>query len=181
MAEDQSEGGAGARRTSERLLGRRFESIRGPLRRYFLRNGSDTVEADDLVQDVFARIVNRGNAEQLERFDGYVFETAANVLKDRSRRRAARAADRHVPFEPTDHAGLDASPEEGLVGREALLTATAALMELPERTRTVFVLRRLEGLPYAEIASRLGLSLSAVEKHMLRAARHLVVRAGRER
>jgi RNA polymerase sigma-70 factor (ECF subfamily) len=54
-------------------------------------------------------------------------------------------------------------------------------MELPARTRDVFVLRRLEGLPYNEIAKRLGLSVSAVEKHMLRATRHLVARVGDDR
>jgi RNA polymerase sigma factor (sigma-70 family) len=51
-------------------------------------------------------------------------------------------------------------------------------MDLPERTRTVFVLRRLEGQSYREISLRLGLSVSAVEKHMLRAVRHLLARAG---
>lgn len=175
------DGGNDSTDAATRLLGKRFELLRGPLRRYFLRKVPDQAEADDLVQDVFLRIVKRGGAEQLERFDGYVFETAASVLKDRLRRRAARAADRHIPFEPADHAELDVSAEEGLAAREALRAATAALMELPERTRTVFILRRLEALPYGEIAARLGLSVSAVEKHMLRAARHLVARAGKVR
>ena len=49
-----------------------------------------------------------------------------------------------------------------------------ALMKLPERTRAVFLLRRLEGMSYSEIAIRLGVSVSAAEKHMLRAVRHLL-------
>ena len=56
-------------------------------------------------------------------------------------------------------------------GREALSEVGAALLELPERTRQVFVLRRLEDMSFREIALRLGLSVSAVEKHMLRAGR----------
>jgi len=55
------------------------------------------------------------------------------------------------------------------------------LLELPERTRVVFVLRRLENLSYSEIGLRLGLSVSAVEKHMLRAVRHLATRMGADR
>jgi RNA polymerase sigma factor (sigma-70 family) len=52
------------------------------------------------------------------------------------------------------------------------------LLELPERTRQIFVLRRLEGLSYFEIGRRLGVSVSAVEKHMQRAVRHLAARTG---
>ncbi|MDI1296884.1 MAG: sigma-70 family RNA polymerase sigma factor, partial [bacterium] len=67
----------------------------------------------------------------------------------------------------------DIGPDRILAGREALKTALAALERLPERTRTIFVLRRLEGMRYLEIARRLGLSVSAVEKHMVRAVAHL--------
>ena len=54
--------------------------------------------------------------------------------------------------------------------------ATAALLELPDRTRIIFVLRRLEGMKYSEIAHKLGISVSAVEKHMLRAMSYLTER-----
>ncbi len=64
-----------------------------------------------------------------------------------------------------------------LAGREALRRTTQVLMELPERTRHVFILRRLERLSHQEIAVRLGLSVSAIEKHMLRASRHLLAHA----
>jgi RNA polymerase sigma-70 factor (ECF subfamily) len=47
------------------------------------------------------------------------------------------------------------------------------LLSLPERTRTIFVLSRLEGCGYREIGSRLGISVSAVEKQMARATHHL--------
>lgn len=157
-------------------LARKAEALRGALTRYFARHVRDDAEIDDLVQDVFLRIVKRGGAEHLERFDGYVFETASSVLKDRHRRRQARRSDRHVEFEPERHGGSGPGPDSVLAGRQALRATTVALMELPERTRTVFVLRRLEGLGYREIALRLGLSVSAVEKHMLRAVRHLLSR-----
>jgi RNA polymerase sigma-70 factor (ECF subfamily) len=73
---------------------------------------------------------------------------------------------------------VDFSPERVLLGKEALVRATAVLLELPERTRMVFVMRRLEGMRYLDIAARLGISVSAVEKHMTRAMAHLVSRMG---
>ena len=60
-----------------------------------------------------------------------------------------------------------------LEGKEELHAATASLPGLPERTRTVFILRRLEGQKYQDIAAHLGISVSAVEKHMVRAIQHL--------
>jgi RNA polymerase sigma factor (sigma-70 family) len=158
-------------------LARRSQALRGALTRYFARQ-APTSEIDDLVQEVFLRIVKRGGTEGLDQFEAYVFETAASVLKDRHRRRQVRESDRHVTFEPEIHASADLGPDDTLLGRQALKATTRALMELPERTRTVFILRRLENLPYREIGRRLGLSVSAVEKHMLRATQHLMSRAG---
>jgi len=47
---------------------------------------------------------------------------------------------------------------------------------LPERTRDIFILFRVEKMRQAEIAKRLGVSVSAVEKHVIRAAAHLARR-----
>ena len=166
--QDDEADGAGAED-----FARRSQLLRGALARYFARHLQDRSEVDDLVQDVFLRIVKRGGASGLENFEGYVFETAASVLNDRFRRRRARHADRHVEFDPDLHGQAELGPDRVLAGRQALRETTTALMKLPERTRNVFVLRRLEGLPYGEIARRLGLSVSAVEKHMVRAMRLL--------
>jgi RNA polymerase sigma factor (sigma-70 family) len=165
-------------RSSDEEFARQSEELRGALTRYFARNGIDRSEIDDLVQDVFLRILKRGGLDGVENFGGYVFETAASVVKDRVRHRASRHADRHQAFDPDLHAELSLDANDVLAGRQALRKTTWALMELPERTREVFVLRRLEELSYREIALRLGLSVSAVEKHMLRAARHLLKRVG---
>lgn len=155
-------------------LAARSRTLRGALTRYFQRRLPDANEVDDLVQEVFLRIVRRGNSQDLDRFDGYVFETAASVIKDRFRRRRTRMTSSHVSFEPDLHSRADVSPEQTVLAREALRSTTRAIMALPERTRTIFILRRLEGLSHPEIARRLGLSLSTVEKHIQRAAKQLL-------
>jgi RNA polymerase sigma factor (sigma-70 family) len=163
------------------VAARRAQALRGALTRYFARHVSDQSEIDDLIQDVFLRIVKRGGSYRLDNFDGYVFETAASVLTDRFRRRKVRHADQHLSFDPDLHGGVDLGPESVLAGRNALRRTTMVLMDLPERTRTVFVLRRLEGQSYREISLRLVLSVSAAEKHMVRAVRHLLAKAGDDR
>lgn len=161
-------------KNAEMDLAVRSRTLRGALTRYFQRRLPNTHEVDDLVQEVFLRIVRRGNSQDLDRFEGYVFETAASVIKDRFRRRRTRMSASHVTFEPDLHGQVDVSPEQTVLAREALRSTTRAIMALPERTRTIFILRRLEGLSHPEIARRLGVSLSAVEKHMQRAAKTLL-------
>jgi RNA polymerase sigma-70 factor (ECF subfamily) len=156
-----------------RALARQAESLRGPLSIYFRRRVNDPAEVDDLVQDVFARIIARTADGPVLHLKGYVFQTAASVLADRARRRATRQAAAHVPFEPDRHAGADIDPARIAEGREDLRRAAAALLTLPDRTRAVFVLHRLEGQGYRQIAAAFGISVSAVEKHMMRAIRRL--------
>ena len=164
--------------TGDAQLADRSRAYRAALARYFARHGVEAAEIDDLVQDVFVRMVKRGNTDQLEQFNAYIFATAASVLTDRHRARRVRSAERHVPFDADLHSGQDFSPDRVLIDKENLRETTKVLMQLPERTRNIFVLRRLERLSHREIAVRLGVSVSAVEKHMLRATRHLLARAG---
>jgi RNA polymerase sigma factor (sigma-70 family) len=153
-------------------------AVRGALTRFFRSRAIPAEEIDDLVQEVFLRIVRRGGSQALDNIEAYAMATASSVIADRSRRRTSHHVDAHVSFHPDLHAGQDLAPDRILAGREALHATTRALMELPERTRRVFILRRLEGLPFREIAVRLGISLSAAEKDMLAAIRHLAPRAG---
>lgn len=154
-------------------LAREAEPVRRWLIRYFRRRVPDETEVEDLVQDVFTRIVARDGGERVEHLGGYILKTASSVIADRARRRSVRHADSHVAFDADLHGGEEFDAERVLSGREDLDAAAAALLSLPERTRTVFVLRRLEGYSYREIAGHLGISVSAVEKHLVKAIRHL--------
>lgn len=155
---------------------------RRPLMAYFLRHTNDRAEAEDLTQEVFVRIL-RGAATSVQAPDSFVFTIAANLLRDRMRVRIAKRADRHVsldldtaqdtPAEPLNIPAETASAERTLMDRQRLKAVLQALDELPPRTRDIFVLARLEKLKQAEIASRMGVSVSAVEKHLVRAVAHL--------
>jgi RNA polymerase sigma factor (sigma-70 family) len=159
--------------TSRAVLARAAEPVRHWLSGYFRRRVRDDNDVEDLVQDVFARIVARDSTEPVGHLGGYILRTAMSVLADRARRRTTRHADLHVELDSDRHGDAEIDPERVLSGKEELHAATTALLALPERTRTIFVLRRLEGYRHADIARQLGISISAVEKHMVRAVRHL--------
>jgi RNA polymerase sigma factor (sigma-70 family) len=154
-------------------LDERAGPVRGWLTRFFRRKVRDDADVEDLVQDVFLRIASRDSTDTIEHLDGYVLKTAINVLADRARRRSARKTGLHIAFDADLHGEAELDPGRILSGKEELNATIAALLCLPERTRTVFLLRRLEGHRMQDIASRLGISVSAVEKHLVRAVRHL--------
>jgi RNA polymerase sigma factor (sigma-70 family) len=153
-----------------------LERYRRALIGYFRRRVHDLGEAEDLAQEVFVRILSRGDVAAIADVRAYLFEVALSVLVDRARRDKVRHKATHQSFDPEGHGAEDFASDRIHLGKEALGRATAALLELPERTRIIFVLRRLEGMKYSEIAHKLGISVSAVEKQMLRAMSYLTER-----
>ena len=159
--------------TLRKALAREAGSTRLWLTGFFRRRIRNDHEVEDLVQDVFTRVAARDSEETINHLGGYILQTAKSVIADRARRRTARFSAFHVALDSDRFGEDDLDPEQILSGKEELRAALAILLSLPERTRTVFLLKRLEGYKYAEIARHLGISVSAVEKHMVRAIRHL--------
>lgn len=156
-------------------LEQQFRRMRAPLLAWFRVRVGDPAEAEDLVQESFLRIRQRGDKEIVTHLDAYLYRTAKSVLADRRRRRTVRQADAHVSLEPEHGRADEGDALRALVAKERLREVSAVLMTMPERTRTIFILCRLEGLRYAEIATRFGISVSAVQKHMLRAIETLIL------
>ena len=145
------------------------------VRRFFSRRLRDGADVEDLTQEVFARLLKRAELGEIANIEGYLFHTAANLLRERARKAARRPGDT-AHTDEIDLAVEEFSPERILLGREAYARMVEALQELPERARTIFVLNRFEELSATEIARRLGVSVSTVEKDMMRAIAHLKAR-----
>lgn len=144
------------------------------VRRFFARRLPAGGDVDDFTQELFVRLFRCGGQDSIRNGEGYLFRIAANMLLEHARREARHRTD---VCDPTDRVFAECreerSPERVALGREAFSRAVQVLQGLPERTRTVFLLSRYEGLTGSEIAKRLGVSPSAVEKHMMRAIAEL--------
>jgi len=155
-------------------LNRRF---RPALMSFFLRRLSNHAEAEDLTQEVFARLSTMQPGE-LPRSDAYIFQIAANLLRDRGRREKVREAYR-VGVLSSEGVGVEPiDPDRVLVGRQSLGQVAIALREIPERTRSIFILYRVEQMGKRDIADTYGISTSAVDKHLMKAMAHLWKRLG---
>lgn len=137
--------------------------------RFFMRRTASPTDAEEMVQDLFLRLLRRADFMTLENVDGYVFEAAANIARDRGRHDLARGGGRHIDIDTLSPESEEPGAERIVAGRQRLASMLKALDALPPRARTIVILRRFENLTYAQIAVRLGISVSAVEKHMVRA------------
>lgn len=142
------------------------------LSRFFERRVDRKSDVPDLVQDVFLRLSQLNDTSVIEKPENYLFRTASNALRDHFRRSAVRPTHSAETF-MEHHGGSDFSPTDVLEGRESIVALQAALRELPERTRDVFVLKMLEGHKTADVARAMGISTRAIEKHLAKALAHI--------
>ncbi|RAK52667.1 RNA polymerase sigma factor [Phenylobacterium deserti] len=143
--------------------------LRGPLIRYFVRRLGPSCEPEEMVQELFLRLLRRPDLTALDNVDGYVFEAAANLCRDKARRNRSWPEPARLDLQGLDATDDAPGAEQVVGGRQNLARVRSALRALPARTRTVVILRRFEDMSHAEIAARLRISVSAVEKHLARA------------
>src|SRR3546814_7124766 len=118
-------------------LERLDRKFRRSLLTYFGRRTSDRCDLEDMVQDVFVRLIKRGNATELERrnLSAYVFETASSVLTDHLRKKITHRDNLYEPFDQNRNGEKDSSPEHVLIYRQPLEYTSAMMLVLPEKTR----------------------------------------------
>jgi len=132
-------------------------------------------DVDDIMQESFLRLSQVPNPETILNPRAFLFTTASNMAVDRHRRRKTR--ERYCYDEPEEDfenlASNPLSPDRHSEAQQALEHFTQWLDELPELHRHAFVLYRIEGCPHAEIAVRLGISVSTSERYVKYAMQHI--------
>jgi len=160
--------------SSEDALSQICRRLRPALMAFFLRRLHSHAEAEDFTQEVFARIASGGSL-QMKSPDAYLFQVAANLLKDRGRRERVRD-EYSAGLRAVEGIGIEyIDPDRILTARRSLSELVACLQELPERTRTMFILYRLENMDKKTIADHYGVSVSTVEKNVGKAMAHMIL------
>lgn len=136
------------------------------LRRFFARRAAGE-DVGDLVHDAFERLARRDADIAVERPERYLSRVAGNLLRDRAKFAARRAAALHVSIADADLVGAD--PHDALEARDAIARLEVAMQRLSPLTREVFLACRLDGHTHAEVAGLVGISVRSVRKRMGRA------------
>jgi RNA polymerase sigma-70 factor (ECF subfamily) len=150
---------------------------RQDLVRFFALRLRSEQAAEDLVQEIYLRAAAAARQDEIRNPESYLFKLGSNLMLDRlrSQRRAGRRdyvwLDLHAGSE--DGRAPEPSAERVVEARQQLQRIVEILGELPPATQDVFRLHKFDGLTHAEVAKRLGISRSAVEKHVMAVLRRL--------
>jgi RNA polymerase sigma-70 factor (ECF subfamily) len=157
-----------------------YTQHRPQLLRFLRARTGDAAEAEDIVQELWLRL-QKLDTGPIGNGRAYLFQIANNLVLDRVRERQRRARrDRQwaESVQLDDAAGGEVAapgpaPAEALIEQEELRQLTEAMAALPEGAQRAFLLHKIEGCSHAEVAARLGISRSGVEKHIALAMKHL--------
>ena len=143
-----------------------------PLRRYLTRLLSNSSEAQEVAHDAYLRVFPMVTDRTAIRPAALLFLTARRLAINRLKHRSISSV---VHEEIGSDAAASSTPDvaQQVMARQELSLLEKAIARLPARCRAVLLLRNLELLSHREIADRLGIAVSTVEKQHARALRLL--------
>jgi RNA polymerase sigma-70 factor (ECF subfamily) len=149
-----------------------YRATLGPLRRYLTRLLGNTTEAQDVAHDAYLRVYRDGQQPLANQPEAVLYTTARRLAINRLKRRSISPIDSHSAAMETAASAAPGVAQQVMAKQEWGMLEQA-IAQLPEGCRTVLLLRKVELLSHREIADRLGIAISTVEKQHARALRLL--------
>lgn len=129
-------------------------------------------QAADVVQDTYVRVLSMEERGAIMQPRAFLYKTALNLTVDLFRRQKLRT-EYTVDLEGAQEVPSGAPDQEAILeGKQRLALLREAIAELPPKCRYVFVMHKFMHLPHSELAERLGISKSMVERHVMKALAH---------
>lgn len=144
--------------------------VRQWLRRSTLRG----VDVDDVVQEAYARIAASPGLAAVREPRAYFFTVVRNLALEQMRRAKVTPIAAVADLQSSFIVDEGADPERIVADRDELRQVLAMIERLPDKLKQVLRMRRIEGLPQREIARRLGVPESTIEKRAAKALKLLL-------
>ncbi len=159
--------------------------VRPALVRFLTARTGSSATAEDLAQDVWLRLqgLTEEAAAEVRHPQAFLYRMAANLALDSSKaQRRAGARDlewrrSHVAGDAGDAEDIP-SAEDAVWARLKLEKVRAAINQMPPKAAEAFRLHKMEGLSQSEVADRMGMSRSAVEKYIAASLKTLLLKVG---
>lgn len=142
-----------------------FDQYFDAIRNYIYFMSSDVDLAEDIAQDAFVKLWDNRETIILSTVKSYLYTIARNLTLNYIKRDKLK----YNFIAQTEMGQNNVSPQYELEQKEFKEKLEAVIASVPEGNREVFLMNRIEGMKYSEIAERLGLSVKAVEKRMSKA------------
>lgn len=146
-----------------------FVSYSDGLHRFVYQKLGNTDDAAEIVQDTFYNYLRMDDTEEIENPQAFLYKTAHNLALNHIRKNGYRQSHLNT---------LDADPQTLPLEREIFAQRDIDMLQrrlrqLPETTQRIFLLNRIDGKTYPEISEQCNLSISSVQKHMIKALTYL--------
>jgi len=149
-----------------------LEKYHRELINFLTRQGKDRDTAADLTQESYVRVLAlQQRGEQVQDLRALLYRTVRNLLTDQYRRESLRQHDSLDALPDSDLPAAPAhwQPEEALASWQVIKAYVDTIEALPPRCKEAFILYAFDDCSQADIARRMGISVSMVEKHIVRA------------
>ena len=136
------------------------------LKRFLARYFSNAQDIEDVAQEAYLRAFAAEQKKHIEQPKAFLFRIARNVALNELTRKSRQITDFIEEVGASVVISAEASAEEETDAEERMGLYCEAVAALPEKCRQVFLLRKVHGLAHKEIASRMSLSVSSIEKYL---------------
>jgi len=144
----------------------------GALKRFIWRYLRSPPDVEEIAQETFLRAYEVEQRRPIEQPKSFLFRIAKHESLKRLGRKERRVTDFIADLEEGTPTPLESSAEEEISAEQILRLHSEAIEALGERPREAYLLRKMHDLSHKEIAQRLGIAVSTVEKHLIKAMEH---------
>ncbi len=161
------------------VLGATYLEKQDALRRFLTARMASAADAEDLMQELYIKVSQLDVRDAIQNPNAFLFRMASNLALDRIRQRRRSAARDGHWLDVSSHMLGDTQivdapdPDRAIDAKQKLEKIMAVVAGLSPQCQRVFRLHKLESKTHLEVAAELGISRSAVEKHMMSALKQL--------
>ena len=155
-----------------------FLEQQGPLKSFISKFVKRPQDVDDIAQDTFIRAIRAEKRNDIEFPRAYLYRIARNLSFEFLSKKHVKLTNYIEDCALDDISVPVADVEKTIAVNERMVRVKEAIADLPPQCQRVFIMHKVYGFKYREIASQLGISMSTVEKHIisgLRKCRHSVL------